>query len=52
MSQEAHAARASSIRNGAIIEREGSIHVSNVMKADECGRRSVKRTLSRPNPST
>jgi large subunit ribosomal protein L24 len=29
--------------NGAIVEREGSIHLSNVMKADDFDRRAAKR---------
>jgi large subunit ribosomal protein L24 len=29
--------------NGAIVEREGSIHLSNVMKAEEFDRRAAKR---------
>jgi large subunit ribosomal protein L24 len=34
--------------NGAIIEREGSIHISNVMKASEFDRRAAKRTPAAP----
>jgi large subunit ribosomal protein L24 len=30
--------------NGAIVEREGSIHISNVMKTEEYDRRAAKHT--------
>jgi large subunit ribosomal protein L24 len=32
--------------HGAIIEREGSIHISNVMKADKFDARAAKRTAA------
>jgi large subunit ribosomal protein L24 len=33
---------------GAIIEREGSIHISNVMKADKYDARAAKRGVAAP----
>lgn len=34
--------------NGAILEREGTVHISNVMKADEFDRRAGKRGSAAP----
>jgi large subunit ribosomal protein L24 len=34
--------------HGAIVEREGSIHISNVMKADKYDARAVKHTAPAP----
>jgi len=34
--------------NGAIVEREGSIHISNVMKAADFDARAAKRTAAAP----
>lgn len=34
--------------NGAIIEREGTVHISNVMKADAFEARSSKRSAAEP----
>ena len=36
---------------GAIVEREGSIHISNVMKADQFDARAAKRAESAPAAS-
>ena len=37
---------------GAIIEREGSVHVSNVMLADKFDARAAKHGAAPPGPST
>lgn len=33
---------------GAIVEREGTVHISNVMKADEFDARAAKRGVAQP----
>ena len=35
---------------GKIVEREGSIHISNVMKAESFDARAAKRARRRPRP--
>jgi large subunit ribosomal protein L24 len=35
--------------NGAIVEREGSIHLSNVMRADAWDARAAKRAPAKPS---
>jgi large subunit ribosomal protein L24 len=37
--------------HGAIIEREGSIHISNVMRADKFDARAAKRGVTSPAPA-
>jgi large subunit ribosomal protein L24 len=36
---------------GAIVEREGTIHISNVMKAEKFDARAAKRSGSAPTPT-
>jgi large subunit ribosomal protein L24 len=36
---------------GAIVEREGSVHISNVMKAEEYDARAAKRGTQEPAPA-
>ena len=36
---------------GAIVEREGSIHISNVMKADQFDARAAKHGAAAPEPA-
>ena len=36
---------------GAIVEREGTIHISNVMKADEFDARAAKHGPATPSPA-
>ena len=38
--------------NGAIIEREGSIHISNVMRADAWDARAAKRGAAAPTQAS
>ena len=38
--------------NGAIIEREGTIHISNLMKAEDFDKRAAKRGGTTPTPAT
>jgi large subunit ribosomal protein L24 len=38
--------------NGTILEREGSLHISNVMKAEKFDARAAKRGTPAPAPTT
>lgn len=46
-----HMRKSQDYPNGHIIEREGAIHVSNLMKADRFDARAAKRAASAPAPS-
>ena len=37
---------------GAIIEREGTLHISNVMKAEDFDRRATRRGPAAPQPAS
>ena len=43
-----HMRKSQQYPNGQIVEREGSIHISNVMKADAFDARAAKRTAAAP----
>lgn len=46
-----HMRKSQQYPQGAIIEREGSIHISNVMKAEEYDRRAAKRAAAAAKPA-
>jgi large subunit ribosomal protein L24 len=43
-----HMRKSQQYPNGQIVEREGSIHISNVMKADQFDARAAKRGAAAP----
>jgi large subunit ribosomal protein L24 len=43
-----HMRKSQQYPNGQIVEREGSIHISNVMKAEDYDARASKRTAAAP----
>jgi large subunit ribosomal protein L24 len=43
-----HMRKSQQYPNGQIVEREGSIHISNVMKADQFDARAAKRGAATP----
>ncbi len=43
-----HMRKSQQYPQGQIIEREGTIHISNVMKAEEYDARAAKRTAAQP----
>ena len=46
-----HMRKSQQYPNGQIVEREGSIHISNVMKAEVYDARAAKRTAAAPAPA-
>lgn len=46
-----HMRKSQNYPQGAIIEREGSIHISNVMKAEKFDARAAKRRPAEPAPA-
>jgi large subunit ribosomal protein L24 len=47
-----HMRKSQQYPNGQIVEREGSIHVSNVMKADKFDAGAAKRGTAAPAPAS
>jgi large subunit ribosomal protein L24 len=45
-----HMRKSQQYPNGQIVEREGTIHISNLMKADKFDARASKRTAAAPAP--
>ena len=46
-----HTRKSQAHPHGAIIEREGTVHISNVMKAEEYDRRAAKHAPAAPAPA-
>ena len=47
-----HMRKSQQYPNGQIVEREGSVHLSNVMKADQFDARAAKHGAAAPAPQT
>ncbi|MCX7722118.1 MAG: 50S ribosomal protein L24 [Verrucomicrobiae bacterium] len=49
--QKRHMRKSQQYPQGAIVEREGWIHISNVMRADRYDARAAKRGAQQPQPA-